>query len=141
MWLVVNAVAVVASVAAYSLYLVHTWRGHPETGQSSRRQVTRFLALSVVAALLLVLLSIRLKHDITTLDQTGSLLNIGRGVQDVYYAIPYETTPNLEFIQNVRNDRFTRGPEVVEQRPDGFRVQVDLDTWHYNWRARGLSRR
>ena len=139
--IVANSVAIVASIAGYLMYLSQEWRGQPAPRVSRRQRVWRFGVISLVAAAVLAILSIRLTHDVVTLEQTGSLRNIGRGTPDVYYQIPYESPQNLEFSQQVRSDRFADRPEVVEQRRDGFKLRVDLDTWMYDWRASGVAKK
>lgn len=137
--LVANCVAIVSSIFGYIIVLLHTWRGQPTTPRERQRQVYGFIVVSVLFTFLLMFLSFKLKYDIDTIEQTGSFRQYAQGIQDVYYAILYKNPPNLEFKLLVPSNYSTHGPEILEQRADGFKVKIGLDSWRYDWKATGMK--
>ena len=87
---------------------------------------------------ILGILIFRTKYYIETTEQNGKFLNYSRGNNEVFYPKPYKTPPNLEFELGVKTSNITHGPEIIEQRADGFKVKIDLGNELYIWKAKGI---
>lgn len=79
-----------------------------------------------------------------SITQEGYVQTKGTGYYEVYYPITYVSQPELTW------PKTTNGPDrsdftVIEQRPDGFRI--DVHTWwsgwtdDIHWRAKGTVKR
>jgi hypothetical protein len=87
----------------------------------------------------LVVLSIGLWRSAHTITQEGTFAEYHMGPVDVHYSVPFRADPFLEFIKRGGSHRSTLGPRILEQRPDGFKVDLDLDSDLYGWRAVGIK--
>jgi hypothetical protein len=67
-----------------------------------------------------VSLAFATKHA-TLLEQSGTLKLMTLGEQEVFYAQPFQSTPNLTFSKGEDNPEEFR---IIEQRSDGFKVKV-----------------
>ena len=132
--IIANCFSIVASVLAYVRELRRSW------AEGRRRSVAYYLAISALFIIVLSILSLGLWRGVHTNEQEGDLRRYPMGVQDIYYAVPFKNTPNLEFIKLVQSDRSSHGPKILEQRPDGFRAELDLDSDMYGWKATGIKR-
>lgn len=140
MLIVANCLAIVASIGSFILSLIQLRKGTPTSVAKRKRQVHIFVGISILSAALLVFLSFRLKNDVETLEQKGSLEHYSQGVQEIFYPVPYQSPPNVVFEIGVTSYYSSSGPKIVEQRADGFKVNLDLDAYHYNWRAIGIKK-
>jgi hypothetical protein len=140
MLIIANCFAIVASIMSYGLSMLHLLRGEPKEEQDRKRLFYRILLSSILCGFILIILSFGLKYNIETLEQTGSFHNYAQGIQEVFYPIPYKIPPNLTFIKNIKSVTDSSGPPIIEQRPDGFKVKLIMDSWHYDWKAVGIKK-
>jgi hypothetical protein len=81
------------------------------------------------------------KTENVTPDEVGGRqhgkLQVAPGQEAVvYYPSPYMSPPNLEF----DDANVTKTCQIVEQRPDGFRVRnTSVSTLDVGWQARGVK--
>jgi hypothetical protein len=78
----------------------------------------------------------------TNVVQTGFVKSVAGSYVDVYYLKPFTETPELTLIQATNGPDPAMALEIIEQRPDGFRlshfVHSDADTNGMMWRAAGV---
>lgn len=73
----------------------------------------------------------------TTFTQEGVTEVRGFEPIDVYYPVPFGSTPNLSFPKR----EYVNFQSPTEQRPDGFRIKVDgygPGAAKFHWKAEGL---
>jgi hypothetical protein len=70
------------------------------------------------------------KKDDETLCQTGEV-RLSSGEQDVYYPVPFASTPNLELDPGM----FV---QILDQKPDHFRIGSSVSLGNVDWKARGI---
>jgi hypothetical protein len=138
--IIANCFAIVASIMSYGVSMLHLLRGDPKDEQDRKRLFRHILLYSILFASLITILSFGLKHNIEILEQAGSFYNYAEGIQEVFYPIPYKNPPNLTFIKKVEDRYFTSGPAIIEQRADGFKVKLVMNSWHYDWKAVGIKK-
>ena len=131
--IVANCFSIVASVLAYFLELRRSWAA------GRRKSVVFYIAVTALFITVLSMLSLGLWRGVHTIEQEGNLLQHPMGVQDIYYPVPFKRTPYLEFVKIVQSDRSSHGPRILEQRPDGFKAELDLDSNMYGWKATGTN--
>jgi hypothetical protein len=83
------------------------------------------------------------EHAVYTNEvQTGFVKSVVGPYVDVYYLKPFTGTPELALIQATNGPDPALALEIIEQRPDGFRlnhfVHSDADTNGMMWRAAGV---
>ncbi len=136
--IILNSAAIAASISAYLLSLLHLWKGEPSTREKRLGQAKKSVLLSASLIITLAILSFNLKHAIETNVQTGSFREYQRGEVEIFYPIRFKSTPNLQFSKTIMSTHSTSGPRIMEQRPDGFKVYLDLDSHMYDWKATGV---
>jgi hypothetical protein len=110
------------------------------------RQVERGFAAALALVFLgfglgCMSLSIGGKSEVVSHDDVAGLergnVHIGPGQeQTVYYPAPYMSPPNLEF----EDTAVTAKCQIVEQRPDGFRVRnMGATPVDISWKTRGVK--
>lgn len=133
---IANCIAIVASILGFIMVLWELGDESPLTPEARRNRVKLFTGIAVISVVLLVFVSFRLKHNIDTLEQTGSLQNYGGEEIDIKYPISYFTIPHLEFIPLESASNFP--PIIIEQRNDGFKIRTQNDySRFYDWKATG----
>lgn len=135
---IANCVAIVASIFGFGFVLLHLWKGIPIDPNQRRSQAKKGFMLSVFFALLLIFLSLRLTNVIQLYSQEGLLKEYPVGETEIHYKAHYKFPPNLDFVKVIKSDRSTTCPKVSEQRNDGFKVIIDLDSYMYKWKAEGV---
>lgn len=136
MSIVVNSVGAVASLMGFALAIHLLLKGSPsEKSQRHKRAIT-YICVGTLSAILVIIMSISLKKDIITHTQSDDFANFPQGTHEIYYGIPYQRPP---FLRIDLIDRNSRGGSVkiLEQRADGFCVELDSLANHWQWKASG----
>lgn len=136
-FIIANILAIIASVSCYAWTIINMWKGKPNTATDRKKQVKKSIAISAVFFVLLLVISFGLKINVKAYEETGTFNNYKEGVVEIHYKVPFSNPPNLEFNQAIKTDTFIRGPEIIEQRNGSFKVKIDMESWHFNWVAKG----
>ena len=136
--IIANCAGIGASIFGFGITIWQMWEGVPTKQNQRQSQAKKTIVISIVFVALLIFLSFRLKNIIETHEQNGTFRRYSGVEVQIYYPIPYKFPPRLEFIKYVKSDGSTWGPEIIEQRHDGFKVKLDRDSFMYNWKAEGI---
>jgi hypothetical protein len=136
-----NCGAIVASILSFVFCMNQMRQLKKPPVADRRRESWRYIGAMILLTLLLFGLSVSLKYDIDTLEQSGSFKDYPVGEHSIYYPVPYARPPYLNLVR--QPSYFAVSPELIEQRPDGFRVRLtDKYTADYfSWKATGLKKR
>jgi len=136
-----NCAASVASIGSFVYCLQEMARTTEPPARDGRRRSLKYEVAFIALSTLTTFLALSLKYNIQTIEQSGSFKQCKLGENTIFYAIPYERTPNLTII--CQRDDISSPPEVREQHPDRFVVnlQDSLARNLYSWKSSGVKPR
>ena len=130
--IILECLAVACSICAWLYILVQVLKA------GNRTEACRWILVSLLLFFLSLFVSLRLIHRIETVEYRASFVGCAPGIQSVFYPVPYDAPPHLEFVTNDLNP--PPAPKILEQRADGFKVKTDKESRRYTWKATGMRK-
>jgi hypothetical protein len=131
----INALATAASLVSFILAIHLLLK---DRKKANKTLAWRYVGLFVLCSAVLLSSGYFYAKRFTTLKQSGDFGNAAASVMEIYYPVPYKTSPHL--LVRLKDPGNSGGSvRVIEQRPDGFKVDAGfgfVEFWE--WQAEGI---